>query len=393
MGILQFSQDNGPKSTVRSKLKHILSISALISTVALGSTLAASINLNGSTPVEFGQGIAQVTSCDSEILLTPISSFINDSYSDFKFAGLSLSEVDTTDQANSSEGCAGKVFTIKTYDGSGAQLSPIYTIAVDSDGDFVSEDGAISTGIGNSASDFSTLNFTSPTISAEDVYRITIESSTIESCYGATDGNDGMTAETAAESGYSLAQDCPDYESGWYWIKSNSLPNALQMYVDMTEEGGGYDFYFITSGPSVGYVTDANGGTTLGLDLVMPRSKYHWRAMQNAVNNARPGGEFSDYFQTSYGIYRNTDSNGVNFAGEVMNSADGVAGLAWRVKDGGRWWLRDTPYSEPNGDYTLNGLLWGGMYSNWDLQSLTFNDSNESASTGNYYLVSTNAKP
>ena len=392
MGILQFSQDNGPKKSAHAKLKHVFSIGALVSIVALGSTLAANINLNDSAPVEFGQGIAQTTSCDSEILITPISSFINDSYSDFKFTGLSLSEVDTTDQTNGSEGCAGKLFTIKTYNGNGDQLSPIYTIAVDSSGDFRSEDGEISTGIGDDTSDYATLNFTSPTISAEDVYRITIESSTIAGCYVGSNGNDGLTPQTAATSGYSLAQDCPDYESGLYWIKSTSMPNALQMYVDMTEEGGGYDFYFITSGPSVGDVTDVNGGTTLGLDLVMPRSKYHWRAMQNAVKNARPSGEFSDYFLTSYGIYRTTELYGGNFDGEIMNSSEAVAGLAWRVKDGGRWWLRDTPYSEPNGDYALNGLLSGGISASWDLEDLNFNDQG-AYNTGNFYLVSTNAKP
>ena len=171
------------------------------------------------------------------------------------------------------------------------------------------------------------------------------------------------------------------------------MPNPLRMYVDMTEEGGGYDFYFITAGPSVSYVTDTNGGTPLGLDLVMPRSKYHWRAMQNAVKNARPSGSFNNYFATSYGIYRNTAAHGTSFTSRVMNSSDPVAGLAWRVKDGGRWWLRDTTYGEPNGDYTLNAFLGGGMYESWNLQDLNFNDLNAGYATGNYYLVSTNAKP
>ena len=36
---------------------------------------------------------------------------------------------------------------------------------------------------------------------------------------------------------------------------------------------------------------------------------------------------------------------------------------SWRVADGGTWWLRDSPYSEPNGDYTaycwLTQYAWG----------------------------------
>ena len=392
MSILRFRNGKAPKRAGRAKIKSLLPIGALVAVVALGSTLAANINLNGNTPVEFGQGVAQTTACDSQILVTPISTFQNDEESGFMFSGLGLSGVDTTDQANSSEGCAGKMFTIKTYDGSGNLLSPTYTIAVREDGTFVSADGQASTEIGNDATDSSTLNFSSPTISAEDVYQITIESSLMEPCYGNSNNLNGLSEETAAESGYCLAENFPSYLSGWYWIKSASMPDALQMYVDMSEDGGGYDFYFITAGPSVGYVTDVNGGTPLGLDLVMPRSKYHWRAMQNAVLSARPSGTFGDYFATSYGIHRSTDAFGSDFYGQVMNSSDPTAGKAWGVKDGGRWWLRDTPYSEPNGDYSLNGLLAGGMYSSWDLQDLDLNDQG-AYSTGSFYLVSTNSKP
>jgi len=392
MSILRFNNGKAPKRAGRAKIKNLLPIGALVAVFALGSTLAANINLNGNTAVEFGQGVAQTTACDSQILVTPISTFQNDEESGFMFSGLGLSGVDTTDQTNSSEGCAGKIFTIKAYDGSGNLLTPTYTIAVRANGNFISEDGSASTGIGNDTVDYSTLNFDSPTILAEDVFRITIESSIKAGCYGSNSGLDGLTEQTAAVSGNELAQDCPDFESGLYWIKSESMPNALQMYVDMVEDGGGYDFYFITEGPSVNSVTEPNGGTELGLDLVMPRSKYHWRAMKNAVINGRTSGDFDWYFQTSYGVYRNTQEFGGVFTTVSMNSSDPIAGQAWRVKDGGRWWLRDTTFGEPNGDYILTGLLLGGMYESWDLQDLGFNDGGW-YNTGSYYLVSTNAKP
>lgn len=394
MPIIDFtSSQPRPKSLLR-RLRVVSGAAVLLGASVLGSTLAANINLSGDSNVEFGQGIVTTTTCDNSIIVTPRSSFVNaENAGSHKFSGISLSDVDTTDNSGGSQGCAGKMFTIKAYESNGDLISPSYTIAVNSDGDFVSESGSASTGIGNNSSDSSNLNFTNATIAAEDVFRITIESSDIPNCYGLRGDADGSTACNAAASGYQLAQDFPSYPSGWYWIKSASMPNPLQMYVDMTEEGGGYDFYFITGGPSVRYVTDTNGGTPLGLDLVMPRSKYHWRAMQNAVLSVRPGGSFGSYFQTSYGVYRNTHEYGDSFTSHVMNSSDPVAGLAWRVKDGGRWWLRDSTYSEPNSDYTLNGLLWGGMYSHWNLADLTFNDSWESATTGDYYLVSTNAKP
>ena len=221
-------------------------------------------------------------------------------------------------------------------------------------------------------------------------------------------GNDGSTIAKAAVSGVQLRADFPSLPSGWYWIKSATMPNALEMYVDMTEDGGGYDFYFITNGPDVNTVTATNGGTSLGLDLVMPRSTGHWKAMSNAVlagiarGSSKVGsGIYSSFFQTTYGVYRNTNAgNGGNsYTNKVMRSASygGTTNAAdWRVKDGGRWWLRDGTHSEPNGDYTSNGLLGlqagGYNFPNpYDNSNIGFNDGG-AYSTGVYYLVSTNTK-
>lgn len=216
---------------------------------------------------------------------------------------------------------------------------------------------------------------------------------------------DGSSAQNAAVSGLQLHIDYPLLPSGWYWIKSPSMPNALQMYVDVTEDGGGYDFYPITAGPSVSTVNVSNGGTPLGLDLVYPRSKNHWKAMSNAVNSAiatsrAGGGSYASFFQTTYGVYRvgtaGNGANGGNYTMKIMRSAEyGGTNNApdWRVKDGGMWWLSDVTYGEPNGDYGDNGLLGGGGLSNpYTLTNLTFNDLSSNYPTGNYYLVSTNAK-
>lgn len=204
---------------------------------------------------------------------------------------------------------------------------------------------------------------------------------------------DGSSSSRPARSGMDLARNYPDKASGFYWIQSEFMPNPLQMYVDMTEEGGGYDFYFITAGPSVNYVNVNNGGTPLGLDLVMPRSKYHWRAMSNAVRDQRPSGAYSDYFATTYGVYSTTPGN---YTSVIMRSDlfYGTGSSAHQVKDFGRWWLRDTTFSEPNGDYPAYGLF--GGYSqpavNYALSDLQFNDISAAYPTGNYYLVSTNLK-
>ncbi len=217
---------------------------------------------------------------------------------------------------------------------------------------------------------------------------------------------DGLTSQTAAISGLQLHYDYPAYPSGWYWIKSSMMPNALQMYVDMTEDGGGYDFYPITAGPSVNNVLSNNGGTSLGLDLVYPRSKYHWRAMSNAVKaaitaNKNGAGTYDDFFRTTYGVYRTTNNgNGGsgNYSYKAMRSSDygGNANAPdWMVKDNGGWWLRDdVTYTEPNGDYSVNTLLGGSTlpYA-YNLENINFNDGpNGYYATGSYYLVSTNAK-
>ena len=62
---------------------------------------------------------------------------------------------------------------------------------------------------------------------------------------------DGSSQSDAAVSGYQLAQDYPQLSSGYYWIQSQSMPSPLEMWVDMTEEGGGYDMYAISGGNSV----------------------------------------------------------------------------------------------------------------------------------------------
>ena len=64
----------------KMKLKTYLSYATLVIGIfALGSTLASNINLNSNTAVEFGQGVAQATSCtgDEELTVTPFSKYDN----------------------------------------------------------------------------------------------------------------------------------------------------------------------------------------------------------------------------------------------------------------------------------------------------------------------------
>jgi hypothetical protein len=207
---------------------------------------------------------------------------------------------------------------------------------------------------------------------------------------------DGSSPSAAAPSGYYLAQNFSGVlTSGYYWIQSSSMPAPIRMYVDMTQEGGGYDFYAITGGIAVTDINATHSGTALGLDLVMPRSKQHWIAMRNFVSGVLGSGDLT-YFANVPGIYRTGGSG--NYTGFIMRNPTSYGSGApdWRVKDGGRWWLRDTTYTEPNGDYNLNGFLGdmarGGFGTGYAGGDLLFNDGG-SYTTGGSYLVSTNAKP
>lgn len=213
-------------------------------------------------------------------------------------------------------------------------------------------------------------------------------------------GRDGSSATAAAPSGYYIAQNYPTFTSGYYWIQSTSMPVALRMYVDMSQEGGGYDFYPITGGISVNSYSASHTGTPLGLDLVIPRSKQHWIAMRNYVSNII-GDTGYTYFQAVTGIYRIGTTTGGTYVSYAMRNPTsyGTGAPDWRAKDGGRWWLRDTAYTEPNGDYTDGTWLGdmptrGGLPNGYSGQDILFNDgAGGTYATGGSYLVSTNAKP
>ena len=79
MPSLNFNSSYPSPKGKKKTLPIILGIGALAGVIALGSTLAANINLNTGTPVEFGQGITQTVACsgDSPITITPKSIFLN----------------------------------------------------------------------------------------------------------------------------------------------------------------------------------------------------------------------------------------------------------------------------------------------------------------------------
>jgi alpha-tubulin suppressor-like RCC1 family protein len=187
MSLLNFEPSGYSRSGSRKPLKSILGIGALVGTIALGSTLAASINLNGGGPVEFGQGIVQTTTCDDQITLTPYSTF-NSSLNEFALTSLRLAGVDGTSQEDAlDQGCAGVNFTIKAYTQSG-ELTATYQVSLDENGNFYALNSPIESepngfifgeSIGTTESS-TILIFTNGLLKSNFVYRITIESVTTQ---------------------------------------------------------------------------------------------------------------------------------------------------------------------------------------------------------------------
>ncbi len=189
------------------------------------------------------------------------------------------------------------------------------------------------------------------------------------------------TKDKPAESCLKLLQKAPGTKSGTFWIQPPKGNTAVQAYCEMDTDGGGWTFYPIASGIATSRSTDNNSCKALGMDIVYPRSKAHWKIMLDKYG--------SSFFATIPGVTK--PNNGGNYTNCPMRSPKhyGSGCSAWRVPDGGRWWMRDSNYSEPNGDYTAN--CWLSMYKH-DINDIRFNDGNCSYSTKKY-ICSTNDKP
>ena len=105
------------KSRKKTKVKVAMGIGSLAAITGLGSTLAASITLNGDNPVEFGQGVAITAACngDDDITFTPTSEYLPEEgrfvLSSFTLSGINTSVTDP----ETGIGCAGKVLIIRAY--------------------------------------------------------------------------------------------------------------------------------------------------------------------------------------------------------------------------------------------------------------------------------------
>ncbi|MCB9738019.1 MAG: DUF4215 domain-containing protein [Deltaproteobacteria bacterium] len=168
-------------------------------------------------------------------------------------------------------------------------------------------------------------------------------------------------------------------KDGSYWIKAPK-GQVIAVDCDMSSEGGGYTYFTVASGKTTSRSTDDNTCKDYGLDIVYPRSKAQWTWMLAKYDTS--------YFSTIPGVTKS--GNGGSYTGCVMRDPKSYGSGCgdWKVPDGGRWWLRDSTYTEPNGDYTAN--CWLSMYQHTP-GDIRFNDGNCSYSTSKY-VCSTNDK-
>jgi hypothetical protein len=108
--ILDF--DNAQKNSRAPKngksVKGLLAVAGFAAVAVLGSTLAANISLNSGS-LEFGQGVAVTSACDSDgITATPKALFANTSGAgSFNLASISFTGI--------ADACTGDLFTVNAY--------------------------------------------------------------------------------------------------------------------------------------------------------------------------------------------------------------------------------------------------------------------------------------
>ena len=115
------SSSNTPTRKNKSSVRGLVAVAGFAAVAVLGSTLAANITLN-SGAIEFGQGVAVATACDSTgITAIPRSVFANASNAgQFNFASISFTGI--------ADSCSGKLFTINAYGDTSATPLNIATI-------------------------------------------------------------------------------------------------------------------------------------------------------------------------------------------------------------------------------------------------------------------------
>jgi hypothetical protein len=200
-----------------------------------------------------------------------------------------------------------------------------------------------------------------------------------------TDDYAGESCEiSATRSCMTILQKNPNAQSGSYEIQDDTFNGGspLSVYCDMDTDGGGYTIYQCQGCQSANKAWQPNGCTDLGLQWLVPRSYEHVCAIKDE----------SFTFGNIVGgvVGKHNGDRGNNWTPFAFNSDTGMPLTNnWVAVDGGTWWLRDSSFSEPNGDYSQGAFLGPGLVCN---RNHHFNDLTGGYGSGSNYLCSTNDK-
>ena len=182
MEILKF--DSAPQKRTgqkKSSTRGLLAVAGFAAIAVLGSTLAANISLNSGS-LEFGQGVAVTSACDSDgITATPKAVFSNvTNGGSFNFASISFTGI--------ADACTGDLFTVNAYGDSSSTPLNIATVGATSynvatfvmSATLGQSSSYITTGsvnISSTNADTAEIGFRGTQATSGAVYKITLQSS------------------------------------------------------------------------------------------------------------------------------------------------------------------------------------------------------------------------
>ena len=182
MEILKF--DSAPQKRTgqkKSSTRGLLAVAGFAAIAVLGSTLAANISLNSGS-LEFGQGVAVTSACDSDgITATPKAVFSNvTNGGSFNFASISFTGI--------ADACTGDLFTVNAYGDSSSTPLNIATVGATSynvatfvmSATLGQSSSYITTGsvtVSSTNADTAEIGFRGTQATSGAVYKITLQSS------------------------------------------------------------------------------------------------------------------------------------------------------------------------------------------------------------------------
>ena len=159
--------------------KMVFGAAVLLALPLIGTTLAASISINTTNTIQFGQGVVQATACDQDVTVAATTSFANAS-------GAGSFNVDTITLSGISADCALKTFLVRAYDTTTATPSTIASSSPTTALTFIagsafctiaSQNFTTYSCTGSGSGPYSIAIKVPVTLSAASVYKFTLETS------------------------------------------------------------------------------------------------------------------------------------------------------------------------------------------------------------------------